>query len=94
MVLAPAGGGGAADGGSGEPVEKTELQILLHSIPYRRLLLWGFVAAVAWQLHEFFGVSLRSARHAWVLWAFAWHCRSVHPWGSARVGEHGRLVQS
>jgi hypothetical protein len=42
----------SADGGG-----KSELQSLLHSIPYKRLLLWGFVGAVGWQLHEFFGVS-------------------------------------
>jgi hypothetical protein len=52
-----------ADNGSSRsssPIEggnKSELQSLLHSIPYKRLLLWGFVGAVGWQLHEFFGVS-------------------------------------
>lgn len=46
---------------SSSPLEggKTELQSLLHSIPYKRLLLWGFVGAVGWQLHEFFGVRAR-----------------------------------
>lgn len=39
-----------------EPGGKSELQSLLHSIPYKRLLLWGFVGAVSWQLHEFFGI--------------------------------------
>jgi len=46
-----------------EPGGKSELQSLLHSIPYKRLLLWGFVGAVSWQLHEFFGVSSRARMH-------------------------------
>lgn len=46
-----------------EPGGKSELQSLLHSIPYKRLLLWGFVGAVGWQLHEFFGVSSPAHTH-------------------------------
>lgn len=29
---------------------------MIHSIPYRRLLLWAGVAAVGWQMHDFFGI--------------------------------------
>jgi hypothetical protein len=39
--------------------QKSELYSLIHSIPYRRLLLWAGVAAVGWQMHDFFGVSRR-----------------------------------
>lgn len=64
MVAAAAAAAAAepADNGSSRsssPIEggnKSELQSLLHSIPYKRLLLWGFVGAVGWQLHEFFGI--------------------------------------
>jgi hypothetical protein len=48
---------------------KSELQSLLHSIPYKRLLLWGFVGAVGWQLHEFFGVSFWHAGPGLLVWA-------------------------
>lgn len=72
-VVAAAAGAGAADSTSTSssrstsPMEgKSELQSLLHSIPYKRLLLWGFVGAVGWQLHEFFGVSEFLACRAWV----------------------------
>jgi hypothetical protein len=55
----PADGNSSSSSRSSSPLEggKSELQSLLHSIPYKRLLLWGFVGAVGWQLHEFFGVS-------------------------------------
>lgn len=54
---AAADGSSSSSSGGEAGGSKSELQSLLHSIPYRRLLLWGFVAAVSWQLHEFFGVS-------------------------------------
>uniref|UniRef100_A0A383VRY6 AI-2E family transporter n=1 Tax=Tetradesmus obliquus TaxID=3088 RepID=A0A383VRY6_TETOB len=51
----------AAAGGAGAAVvvqedNKSELYSLIHSIPYRRLLLWAGVAAVGWQMHDFFGI--------------------------------------
>jgi hypothetical protein len=78
-VVAAAAGAGAADSTSSSssrstsPLEgKSELQSLLHSIPYKRLLLWGFVGAVGWQLHEFFGVSPRHGSPRLMGWA-TWH---------------------
>jgi hypothetical protein len=47
---------------------KSELQQLLQSIPYKRLLLWSAVGAVAWQLHEFFGVGCESTVAASAFW--------------------------
>lgn len=35
----------------------SELQSLLNSIPYKKIVLWGLVGAVGYQMHEFFGVS-------------------------------------
>lgn len=59
-----AAGAAAATSGSSVPrppqpqlQRGSELQALINSIPFRRLALWAFVGGVAWQLHEFFGVS-------------------------------------
>lgn len=75
-------GGGSR---SSSPLEggRSELQGLLHSIPYKRLLLWGFVAAVGWQLHEFFGVS-RAKREGAHVRHVCVACMRVMVWG---VGE-------
>jgi hypothetical protein len=42
--------------GTGYP---SELQALIFSIPYRKIVLWTIVGAFCYQLHEFFGVSAR-----------------------------------
>jgi hypothetical protein len=61
-TAAAAAAGGAFGGAAAQDVDqKSELYSLIHSIPYRRLLLWAGVAAVGWQMHDFFGVS----RGAW-----------------------------
>ena len=47
-----------ASPGSSSSGTKSELHDLIHSVPYKRLLLWACVGAVCWQMHEFFGVSI------------------------------------
>jgi hypothetical protein len=57
-TAAAAAAGGAAGGLAVPEDQKSELYSLIHSIPYRRLLLWAGVAAVGWQMHDFFGVRM------------------------------------
>lgn len=62
LPAAAAAAGWAGAGASTQDVDqKSELYSLIHSIPYRRLLLWAGVAAVGWQMHDFFGVSGRES---------------------------------
>lgn len=36
----------------------SDLQAMINAIPFRRLAIWGLIAALAYQLHDFAGVSL------------------------------------
>ncbi|KXZ46129.1 hypothetical protein GPECTOR_46g198 [Gonium pectorale] len=40
------------------PVAPTELQALINAIPFKKLAIWGTVAALAYQLHDFAGMVL------------------------------------
>ncbi|GIL91430.1 hypothetical protein Vretimale_17819 [Volvox reticuliferus] len=43
---------------SSAPVAPTELQALINAIPFKKLAIWGTVAALAYQLHDFAGMVL------------------------------------